>query len=55
MTSKLITMVGTAAPKIAKALLEKGGTPVSAPSGFYLRGGKGPLKESGICRPWPRA
>jgi flavodoxin len=45
MTNRLITMFGTAAPKIAKALKQKGGTPVGKPQGFYVSGGEGPLKD----------
>jgi flavodoxin I len=45
MTNRLILLFGTAAPKIAKALQEQGGTLVGKPEGFYVRGGKGPLKE----------
>jgi flavodoxin len=50
MTNKLITMFGVAAPKIAKSLEEKGGTLVGTPVGFYVRGGKGPLKEGEVER-----
>jgi flavodoxin len=45
MTNRLILLFGTAAPKVAKALKEKGGTLVGKPEGFYVRGGKGPPKE----------
>jgi flavodoxin len=45
MTNRLILLFGTAAPKIAKTLQEKGGTLVGKPEGFYVRGGKGPLKD----------
>jgi len=50
MTSKLITLFGTAAPKIAKALKAKGGTPVGSAGGFYVTGGKGPLKDGEVER-----
>ena len=50
MTVKLITMFGTAAPKIAKALVEKGGTQVGKPIGIYVKGGEGPLKDGEIER-----
>jgi hypothetical protein len=50
MTTKLITMFGTAAPKIAKALEEKGGTLVGKPEGFYVTGGEGPLKDGEMER-----
>ena len=45
MTNRLITLFGTAAPKIAKALEKKGGTLVGPPGDFYVTGGEGPLKE----------
>lgn len=50
MTNRLILLFGTAAPKIAKALQEKGGTLVGKPEGFYVRGGKGPLRDGEIQR-----
>jgi flavodoxin len=50
MTVKLITMFGTAAPKIAKMLVEKGGTPMGKPTGFFVKGGEGPLKDGEIER-----
>jgi flavodoxin I len=50
MTSKLITIFGTAAPKITKALKEKGGTLVGEPLGIYVKGGEGPLKDGEIER-----
>jgi flavodoxin I len=50
MTNKLITLFGVAAPKIAKALKEKGGTLVSSPQGFFVTGGEGPLKEGEVER-----
>jgi flavodoxin len=50
MTVKLITMFGTAAPKIAKALVEKGGIQVGKPLGVYVKGGEGPLKDGEIER-----
>lgn len=50
MTNRLITMFGTAAPKIAKALQGKGGTLVGKPAGFFVTGGKGPLKDGEVER-----
>ena len=50
MTNKLITIFGTAAPKIAKALKEKGGTLVGEPLGIYVKGGEGPLKDGEVER-----
>jgi flavodoxin len=50
MTNKLITLFGTAAPKIAKALQAKGGTVVGSAEGFYVTGGEGPLKDGEVER-----
>ena len=50
MTNKLITLFGTAAPKITKALEKKGGTRAGPPGGFYVTGGEGPLKEGEVER-----
>ena len=50
MTVKLITMFGTAAPKIAKVLNDKGGTLVGEPIGLYVKGGEGPLKDGEVER-----
>jgi flavodoxin len=50
MTNKLITLFGTAAPKIAKALKQKGGILAGPPGGFYVTGGEGPLREGEVER-----
>ncbi len=50
MTNRLITLFGVAAPKIAKALKNKGGTLVGSAEGFYVTGGEGPLKEGEVER-----
>ena len=50
MTVKLITIFGTAAPKIFKALVEKGGTQAGKPTGFFVTGGEGPLKDGEVER-----
>ena len=50
MTNKLITLFGTAVPKISKALKNKGGTVVEQPAGFFVTGGEGPLKDGEIER-----
>jgi flavodoxin len=50
MTNRLIRLFGFAAPKIAKALQSKGGTLVGSPGGFWVTGGKGPLREGEIER-----
>jgi flavodoxin len=50
MTNKLILLFGCAAPKIAATLKQKGGELVGEPEGFFVSGGKGPLKEGEIER-----
>jgi flavodoxin I len=50
MTNKLITLFGTAAPKIVKVLEAKGGIPVGSAEGFYVTGGEGPLKDGEVER-----
>jgi len=50
MTNKLILLFGTAAPKIAKVLKQKGGTLVGSAEGFYVTGGEGPLKDGELER-----
>jgi flavodoxin len=50
MTNRLITLFGTAAPKITKALVQKGGTQAGPPGGFSVTGGEGPLKEGEVER-----
>jgi flavodoxin len=50
MTNRLILLFGCAAPKISKALEERGGIAVGSPGGFYVTGGKGPLKKGELER-----
>jgi flavodoxin len=45
MTNWFILLFGTAAPKIADALVDKGGELVGTPQGYSVSGGKGPLKD----------
>jgi hypothetical protein len=45
-----VTIFGTAAPKIAKNLKDKGGAQVGKAIGFYVTGGEGPLANGGIER-----
>jgi len=45
MTNRLVRMFGYAAPKIARSLEGSGGTQLVEPTGFFVTGGKGPLKE----------
>lgn len=49
-TARLLRLFGFAAPRIAKSLKEKGGTLVSAAEGFFVTGGKGPLREGEVER-----
>jgi flavodoxin len=50
MTNRLILLFGVAAPKIAKALENKGGTLVGPPGDFSVTGGKGPLRDGELER-----
>jgi flavodoxin I len=50
MTNRIIRMFGYAAPKIAKSLEGKGATQLVQPEGFWVKGGKGPLKEGELER-----
>jgi flavodoxin len=50
MTNKLILLFGCAAPKIAGTLKQKGGELVGKPEGFFVSGGKGPLKDGEVER-----
>ncbi len=55
--SKLAGLFGFAALRIQSELARKGGTEVSAPAGFYVKGQRGPLKENELERAveWARA
>lgn len=50
MTNPIIRMFGYAAPKIDKILVEKGAVAAAKPEGFWVTGGKGPLKDFEITR-----
>jgi flavodoxin len=50
LTNRLITIFGTAAPKITKELEKRGGNPAGPPGGFLVTGGEGPLKEGEVER-----
>jgi flavodoxin len=50
MTTVLVRIFGYAAPKIAGKLQKLGGTLVGKPEGFFVTGGKGPLKEGEVER-----
>ena len=46
----LVTLLGYAAPRILKALTDKGGKPVSQPQGFLVNGKEGPVITGEIER-----
>ena len=50
LTATAVRVFGYAAPRIAGALQEKGGTPMGSPGGFFVEGIKGPLKEGEVER-----
>jgi flavodoxin I len=50
LTNRLITLFGTAAPKITRALEQKGGNVAGRPGDFYVTGGEGPLQEGDVER-----
>ena len=49
-TTKLVGVFGYAAGRIANNLKKKGGTLIASPVGFFVTGGKGPLKEGELER-----
>ena len=49
-TTKLVGVFGYAAGRIAGNLKKKSGTLVTPPKGFFVTGGKGPLKEGELER-----
>ena len=48
--TKLVGVFGFAAGRIARNLKKKGGTLIASPVGFFVTGGKGPLKEGELER-----
>jgi len=50
MSTKLVRVFGYAAGRIAGHLKRKGGTLTASPEGFFVKGGKGPLKEGELER-----
>lgn len=50
LAARWVAIFGYAAPKIADALREAGGTLVAQPEGFVVRGRKGPLREGELER-----
>jgi len=49
-TTKLVRVFGYAAGRIARNLKGKGGILIASPAGFFVTGGKGPLKEGELER-----
>jgi len=49
-TTKLVRVFGYAAGRIAGNLKRQGGTLIASPVGFFVTGGKGPLKEGELER-----
>jgi len=49
-STKLVGVFGYAAGRIAGNLKRKGGTLIASPVGFFVTGGKGPLKEGELER-----
>ena len=48
--TKLVRVFGYAAGRIAGHLTKKGGVLIASPEGFFVTGGKGPLKEGELER-----
>jgi len=48
--TKLVGVFGYAAGRIANNLKKKSGTLIASPEGFFVTGGKGPLKEGELER-----
>ena len=48
--TKLVKVFGYAAGRIANNLKKKGGNLIASPEGFFVTGGKGPLKEGELER-----
>ena len=50
LTAKWVRIFSFAAPRIARKLKDAGGSLVAKPEGFFVTGGKGPLKEGELQR-----
>jgi flavodoxin len=50
LTNKLVGIFGFASGKIAAHLKNKGGKQISEPTGFFVKGSKGPLKDGELER-----
>ena len=50
LSTKLVGIFGYAAGKIASSLKAKGGTLILPPEGFFVKGGKAPLKDGELGR-----
>jgi len=49
-STRMVKVFGFAADKISDNLRTKGGTVISSPEGFFVKGKKGPLKEGELER-----
>jgi len=50
LSTRLVGIFGYAAGRIADSLKRKGGILIASPEGFFVKGGKGPLKEGELER-----
>jgi flavodoxin len=50
LSTRWVRIFGYAAGKIADSLKRKGGTLISSPEGFFVKGNEGPLKEGELER-----
>jgi flavodoxin len=50
LAARWVRIFGFAAPRIARALRKKGGTPAGSPEGFIVKGTEGPLEEGEVER-----
>ena len=53
----LVSVIGYAAPKLAKQLVARGGHPIAPPEGFFVDGKQGPMKPGELERAsaWAKA
>ena len=50
LSTRMVKILGYAAGKIASSLKKKGANLIAEPEGFFVEGGKGPLKEGELER-----
>jgi len=50
LSTRMVKILGYAASKIASSLKKKGANLITEPEGFFVEGGKGPLKEGELER-----